>query len=188
MAKVAPDGKPLPRIVNVLCVEKVRWKRDWIQKHDPPRAMCADAAQLEQERILNVIDKRWIRPPACDFLNVGFSCKCFSPLNNNNRDGAHDDAIAEGRGSSGETAQYALSYIKKVLPFVILIENIPQLAKGYYQQEAPNDINERSNLYVLTTQLIEMGIRVPHGDDRSAAYRRSVAAQVLASLIPIVLR
>jgi hypothetical protein len=153
--------KPMPHIVNVLCVEKVRWKRAWIRKHDPPQALCSDASQLTQARIWDINQKRWIRPPACDVLNVGFSCKSFSLLNNKNRDGVHDAAIAEGRGCSGETARYALAYIRKVRPPVVLIENVPQLAKGYYQQESRKEVDQRSNLFVLTSQLAEMGYVCP---------------------------
>ena len=131
VAKFNPMDKALPHIVNVLCVEKVGWKRAWILGHDPPQALCPDASQLTQGRIWDVNQKRWIRPPACDILNVGFSCKSLSVLNNKNRDGVHDAAIAEGRGCSGETARYALAYILKARPAVVLIENVPQIAKGY---------------------------------------------------------
>ena len=74
--------KPLPHIVNVLCVEKVRGKRAWILEHDPPQALCADASQLTSGKIWDATQKRWISPPACDVLNLGFSCKSFSVLNN----------------------------------------------------------------------------------------------------------
>jgi hypothetical protein len=63
VAKLNPMEKPLPHIVNVLCVEKVRWKRAWIRKHDPPQALCSDVSQLTQARILGYQPEALDSPP-----------------------------------------------------------------------------------------------------------------------------
>ena len=62
----------------------------------------------------------------CPFLIVcGYSCKNLSKLNANNRAGV----LRAGLGSSGETCDYLLNYLKNFRPAVALLENVEEMAR-----------------------------------------------------------
>ena len=96
-------------------------------------------------------------PPAADFLTVGFSCKCFSSLNQNKDE--FSTAILDKRGTSGETADFALAYIKKHKPRILLLENVPGLATGFHLRVKGGELleNPDSNLAVLLSNLHQLG-------------------------------
>ena len=72
-------------------------------------------------------------PPTCDILKIGCSCKSFSSLNNSRAE--YDRAILDAHGSSGMTANYALDYVQRRRPWLLLIENVPGLFHGFQRKD-----------------------------------------------------
>ena len=96
-------------------------------------------------------------------INQGFSCKNFSPLNPDRQQ--FDDAIKTGKGSSGQTAKYAVSYLEKHKPLLVLIENVPGLCKGFTKRDAVSGervVDPDSNLAVLLAKLRSLGYVAPY--------------------------
>ena len=146
--------------VNALVVEMVKWKQDWIIAHDKPRILCGNGSELQNESIYNIITGEMVELPQLDVADIGFSCKLFSILNTLFHRGAFDNAIANARGSSGETARFMISYIQKKPPRLVVIENVPGLAKGYTSEDPVTlkaVVNATSNLFLLIRSLIDAG-------------------------------
>ena len=146
---------------NVLCVEKVAWKRRWIMAHDPPEVMVKNAEELggdDGDFVFNHITKKKCKIPRVDILDVGFSCKNFSAQNMHNKNGEFDEAISSGKGESGSTANMAFAFIAKTLPKIVLLENVPGLLKGF---ATGGFVNPSSNLCVLRKRLQELGYCCP---------------------------
>ena len=70
-----------------------------------------------------------------------------------------ETAIATKSGSSGQTMYFALAYLKRFMPAIVLLENVAGLSTGYYirtkQGEQLTDLH--SNLGVLLSCLHELG-------------------------------
>ena len=56
-------------------------------------------------------------------VSVGFSCKSLSPLNNNKV----EDPFRTGAGSTGETAQACVDYVRSHTPPLVVMENAIQM-------------------------------------------------------------
>ena len=75
-----------------------------------------------------------MRVPSCDVLTVGFSCRDLSLLRDP-RHGSSRRIIRDVAGPSGTTWQYAIKYISKCKPRIILLENVPGLLAGFIQKD-----------------------------------------------------
>ena len=79
-------------------------------------------------------------------LMVGYSCKTLSKLNPASRD--KEFALRSGAGSSGETAQALLVYLRDWRPSVAILENVDEMAK---------DADESDNVRYFLSELDSMG-------------------------------
>ena len=102
--------------VNVLVVEKAKFKQKWILAHDKPAILCSDGAELEHTCIKNIITGEMVPLPQLDVADIGFSCKCFSLLNYLFHSNTFEDAIQLAKGSPGQTAKFGMSLIKRKPP------------------------------------------------------------------------
>ena len=121
------------------------------------QVLIGDSSQLRAATAFDLVSETHVEPPGCDMVFIGFSCRCFSALNNSSSEFEH--AIEDESGSSGQTAADGLSYVRKKKPAVVIIENVPGLATGYYCKDAAGDVfeNPDSNLGVLFAILKELG-------------------------------
>ena len=117
---------------HVMAVEWIEWKRHFLKaNHSSLRHLFGDAAELSAGRSFCYIQGDVVTVPTCDVLSLGFSCKNVSSLRGHDEEN-YDHAVLEGSGTSGSTCQYALAYIERHRPAVVLIENVAGLFKGYF--------------------------------------------------------
>ena len=118
------------RLRHLFAVEWIGWKQDFLEKNHPDlQHLFGDAGDIITGFAKCRIRGCVVPVPSCDILLVGFSCKSFSALRNPS-DRKYEHAIVEGIGSSGKTANYALQYVQKHRPKILLIENVVGLFKG----------------------------------------------------------
>eukprot|EP00971_Amphidinium_carterae_P349294 6490945-Amphidinium_carterae.1 len=137
-------------IHHVMSVEWVPWKRNFIMNVWNPDTVFGDAKDLLGDGALDYVSGETMAPPFCTVMEVGFSCKSFSALNNNRAEFSR--GIFNIAGSSGLTAKYAMEFVKHRLPAILLIENVPGLFAGYIRNDFPTNemvVNLVSNLNIL---------------------------------------
>jgi site-specific DNA-cytosine methylase len=153
---------PMPVVRHTMCVEWVAWKRDWIMCHYSPDTLFGDVKDFAKDSAMDYVSNTLKPHPAVDIVTIGFSCKCFSPLNNKTKDFTR--AVLEGKGSSGVTATSSLIYVERHKPKVVLIENVTGLLNGYQRADSLTlevAIDTCSNLAVLLDALRRMGYVCP---------------------------
>ena len=130
-------GRPSgPRLVHTMAVEWIPWKRDYVMRNRPGiRHVFGDAKELLEERGHCLKTGQHVSWPRCDILSLGSSCKDFSSMRDPAR-GTTARAVLTGSGSSGSTMRYAMAYIGRHLPAVLLLENVPGLLKGFMKRDA----------------------------------------------------
>ena len=159
-----PPNFPRLPIRHVMSVEHVEWKRNWIMLMQRPERLYSDAAQLTDPEVYDYASDSWTTPPDADLIKIGFSCKCFSSLNNSRHD--FDQDIMTPRGSSGQTAQYSLQFLAQKKPSVVLLENVPGLCRGYmHLNQITQTLAENllSNLSQMLRGLQQIGYITPVG-------------------------
>ena len=119
-------------------------------------------AEVMSGRILNLRTGGYVLIPSVDEVDVGFSCKSWSLLNQNKDNYAF--AIAFGAGSAGETAAYALRFVEGSAPHILILENLLGLFR-FYKRRFPItqqlEYNFTSNNYILLSRLKGMGYIAP---------------------------
>ena len=88
-------------------------------------------------------------------LMVGYSCKTLSKLTPANKD--KEFALRTGTGSSGETAQALLVYLRDWRPSVAILENVDEMAKDADESDNVRYfLSELDNLgYVFATKMLD---------------------------------
>ena len=152
-----PPNFPLPAISHVMAVENVPWKRDWLMHIFPPMVMYADASEVcKEEEPIDCMTGKPTPVPEAHIAFLGFACKSLSSMNPHRAD--FGDAIKNKRGSSGETADLAVEFLKKFHPPIALLENVPGLLTGYRRSlDGEEFVCEGSNMEVLLRKLREIG-------------------------------
>jgi site-specific DNA-cytosine methylase len=152
----------MPSVRHTMCVEWIAWKRDWILEHHCPDTLFSDVKDFANTSAFDYVSSTEQQHPAVDIVTIGFSCKCFSTLNNRAKE--FDRAVLEGKGSSGETATCSLLYVQQHKPKIVLLENVIGLLKGYTRKNPITNqlvIDFCSNLAVLLDALRDMGYVCP---------------------------
>lgn len=164
-----------------MAVESSPWKRKWILKNHPHlKRLFGDAAGLRRDSAFCYIAGERVPVPQCDILTVGFSCKTFSSLRARGGESI-DRVVLEGKGSSGATCAYALDFVGRFRPGVLIIENVVGLFKGYLKRDAvtwDSVIDTHSNLHILLSTLRGFGYCAPKAildpSPRIACHRKRV--------------
>ena len=116
-------------------VERVAWKRGYIQQNHPGlRFLFGEAAHLCEPTCYCFLHEEHAPWPHCEILSVGSSGTDFSSLRGHlSRSSSRD--VLEGTGASGSTLRYAMAYIDAHRPSVLLLENVVGLFKGFLRKD-----------------------------------------------------
>ena len=115
--------------------EKEKWKKKFLQEvvfpvlsHDAEHGcLFSDMACLKKKLAACEVHGKKCSLPALVFLiMVGYSCKTLSRLNPN---GCQPGALRAGSGSSGETCQALLEFLRVHRPPVCLLENVEEMGR-----------------------------------------------------------
>ena len=84
---------------------------------------------------------------------IGYSCKDMSSL----KHGSKKDVLASRTGSSGSTCQHLIAYLHAAKTKVVILENVPEMAKEEHQSENVRYLAEaaRAAGYELCTRLLD---------------------------------
>ena len=151
---------------HIMGVERVAWKREFLMRNHPRlRFLCGEAQGLQCETGYCYLNKQHVSWPHCDVLSVGSSCTDFSSLRRRKEGTNIERDVEHCRGSSGSTLHFAMTYIDKHRPRVLLFENVKGLRKGLWQKDAVTWRSIRdvhSNLGILLAFLEDRGYCAPH--------------------------
>ena len=165
LALLGPGARCL-QTEHTMGVERVEWKRQYIQQNHPGlRFLFGEAAQLQEPTGYCFLHGKRVPWPHCDVLSVGSSCTDFSNLRGHlSRSSARD--VLEGTGASGSTLRFAMTYIDTHRPAVLLLENVVGLFKGFLKKDPVTwKLLEDtfSNLSILLHFLRRAGYCAPRG-------------------------
>ena len=126
-----------------------------------PKQLLSDVTELHNDSAFNYITEEEETLPVVGdvFLySYGFSCKDLSTLKNHSGS-FKDSCIESGKGTTGATWSGNLSFVSKVRPPMLLIENVPSALKGRNNMQIHADL--QANGYITFQSLlssVECGI------------------------------
>ena len=119
------------------------------------RACCFhEFGELSRGMALCVVHNQLCRVDFSAYLAViGYSCKDMSSL----KHGSKKDVLASRTGSSGSTCQHLIAYLHAAKSKVVILENVPEMAKEEHQSENVRYLAEaaRAAGYELCTRLLD---------------------------------
>lgn len=89
------------KLVKSFACEKVKWKREWIQRAHAPNAIFGSAKDLANGRGIDHTSGKEVDVPGVDNCIGGFPCTDSSLLNNSRW--KHNNCVKKGEGKTGET-------------------------------------------------------------------------------------
>ena len=119
------------------------------------RACCFhEFGELSRGMALCAVHNQLCRVDFSAYLAViGYSCKDMSSL----KHGSKKDVLASRTGSSGSTCQHLIAYLHAAKSKVVILENVPEMAKEEHQSNNVRYLAEaaRAAGYELCTRLLD---------------------------------
>ena len=95
--------------------------------------LIADVAEMNTNRMFNLVSRKSEHLSWVSVLGGGFSCKDLSRMNSQRK--KHQGACRRKEGSTGETLDHLLSYISRSRPKLALLECVLDMSSTYADDE-----------------------------------------------------
>ncbi|CAK0866512.1 unnamed protein product [Prorocentrum cordatum] len=118
-------GVEIP-IKHVLSAENDTRVQDFIRAHFQPEILADDICDLPSGMCHNVISNITVEVPSVHIWIFGSECDNYSMLNQFTR---MELPMQAKSGKSGTTADGGMGYVKKYRPWVVILENVPNIDK-----------------------------------------------------------
>ena len=153
-------------------------KRPWIKQFAKPEMLTADVMELGGEDVWDFMEEGYRPLPLqCHIYSYGYSCTDLSSLNNFAK-GYRDTCLDTKSGSTGKTWSGNMSFVGKVKPLYIFMENVCAAMRGANFQRMLADL-DREGYVLLCHQLNACDAGFPQ--DRRRAWFIAVRKDIFDS-------